>query len=262
MNTADSILLCEDREHIRILTLNRPQSRNALSDDLIAALSQALSDTAASDDIRAVIIAGNGAAFCAGHDLREVQAKKGDNAAYQDLFNRCSQMMMAITRIPQPVIAAAHGIATAAGCQLVASCDLAVATASAKFATPGVHIGLFCSTPMVSLSRNVNHKTAMKMLLTGAPIDAESAKQAGLINDIADDDNVVECALSLARIIAEKSPRVVAIGKEAFYHQINLSLEDAYAYANDVMSHNMSCYDAQEGIEAFIEKRRPVWRGK
>lgn len=258
---ADAVLLQDDCNGARILTLNRPQNRNALSDELIDTLRRAVLAAGEDAAVRTVIIAANGPAFCAGHDLREVRAKKTAEA-YRDLFARCSEMMLSITRIPKPVIAAVHGIATAAGCQLAASCDLVVAAEDAKFATPGVHIGLFCSTPMVPLSRNVGRKTAMKMLLLGEPLDAKAAQAAGLINDIAPAAELLSRCLQIAEKIAEKSPLTLAIGKEAFYRQLEMGLADAYAYAGEVMTENMLKHDAQEGIGAFVEKRRPVWKNK
>ncbi|MGU9951569.1 MAG: enoyl-CoA hydratase [Gammaproteobacteria bacterium WSBS_2016_MAG_OTU1] len=260
-NTNDPILLTENRDNTRILTLNRPQSRNALSDALIDELHQALLAAAADSTVRVIIIAASGSVFCAGHDLREVQAKKG-LADYRDLFNKCSAMMQAIVKTPQPVIAAVQGTATAAGCQLVASCDLAIAAQNAHFATPGVHIGLFCSTPMVPLSRNISRKQAMKMLFTGEPLNAADAKAAGLINDVVDADELLNQCLALAATIAAKSPLTLKIGKEAFYKQLEMSLADAYDYASEVMAENMTRHDAQEGISAFVQKRPPVWRGE
>ena len=254
------ILLTEDRGAARILTLNRPRQRNALSDGLMDALHRAL-EAAADSPARAIIIAAAGPGFCAGHDLREVRDKKGLDE-FRRLFANCSAMMTAIMKTPQPVIAAVQGIATAAGCQLVATCDLAVATPAARFATPGVHIGLFCSTPMVPLSRNIGRKQAMQMLLTGAPLNAEEAKAAGLINDIAPEGELMNRCLQLADDIAAKSPLTLRIGKEAFYKQLEMGISDAYNYAGEVMSQNMLARDAQEGIDAFIEKRAPVWRGE
>ncbi|MGI9306015.1 MAG: enoyl-CoA hydratase [Gammaproteobacteria bacterium] len=260
-DTDAAVLLREDRGGARILTLNRPRQRNALSDELIAVLHDALLDAGKDATVRAVIIAANGPVFCAGHDLREVRAKQNADE-YRDLFSRCSEMMLAITRISKPVIAAVQGTATAAGCQLAASCDLAVAAEDAKFATPGVHIGLFCSTPMVPLSRNIGRKQAMQMLLLGEPLDAAAAKNAGLVNEIAPVSELLARSLHWAEMLAAKSPLTLSIGKEAFYRQLDMSLEDAYAYAGEVMVDNMMKQDAQEGIGAFIEKRPPVWQNK
>jgi len=243
------------------LTLNRPDARNALSDAMLAELQAALDAVATDAAVRVVVIAANGPAFCAGHDLREVAQKQGLDD-YRDLFNSCSDMMTAIVRLPKPVIAQVDGIATAAGCQLVASCDLAVATPAARFATPGVNIGLFCSTPMVALSRKVGRSTAMAMLLTGEPLDADAAMRAGLINKIVAADDLATETAAWAATIAAKSAATLAIGKEAFYRQAEMALSDAYAYAGEVMSQNMTKHDAQEGIAAFVEKRRPVWRDK
>ena len=241
------------------LTLNRPEARNALSDALIAELRNAFVAAGKDSAVRVVIVAANGPAFCAGHDLREVTQKNGLDD-YRDLFDRCSEMMMAVVRLPKPVIAQVDGIATAAGCQLVASCDLTVAAPTARFATPGVNIGLFCSTPMVALSRKVGRNTAMAMLLTGEPLDAESAVRVGLINKIVAAENLAAETAAWAAAIAAKSALTLAMGKEAFYRQAEMSLADAYAYAGEVMSQNMTKRDAQEGITAFVKKRRPVWR--
>lgn len=258
---AAPVLLQSGEGGARILTLNRPQSRNALSDSLIAALHNAAEEAARDPAVRAIIIAAEGPVFCAGHDLREVRAKSGAEE-YRDLFARCSEMMLAFVRAPQPVIAAVQGTATAAGCQLVATCDLAVAADGAKFATPGVHIGLFCSTPMVPLSRNIGRKQAMKMLLTGEMLGAPEAKAAGLINETVPADELLPRCLQLAAQIADKSPLTLKIGKEAFYRQLEMGLEEAYQYAGEVMTQNMLRRDAQEGIGAFVEKRKPVWRGE
>ena len=257
----ESVLLSEDRDGARILTLNRPQSRNALSDELIAVLHEAIVAAAADSAVRAIIIAASGSVFCAGHDLREVRAKSGIDD-YRDLFSRCSQMMLSITAAPQPIIAVVQGTATAAGCQLVATCDLAIAAPDAKFATPGVHIGLFCSTPMVPLSRNIGRKQAMHMLFSGDFLSAQDAQSAGLINDIAAAEALLPRALQWAKQIAAKSPLTLKIGKAAFYRQLEMGLAEAYDYAGEVMAQNMLAHDAQEGIGAFVEKRSPVWRGE
>lgn len=254
------LLLRGDEAGIATLTLNRPAARNALSLGLMASLQAALDDIAADPAVRVVVIAGNGPAFCAGHDLREVRATP-TRAAYEDLFRRCSHLMQSLTRLPQPVIAAVRGVATAAGCQLVASCDLAVAAESARFATPGVHIGLFCSTPMVALSRNVGRKHAMEMLLTGEMIDAYGALRFGLVNRAVPEGELDQAVLALARTIADKSPLTLRIGKEAFYRQIEQGLSGAYDYAGEVMTRNMLAQDAEEGIDAFLARRPPVWKG-
>ena len=244
------------------LVLDRPAQRNALSVGLITALSEALNRAAANKACRVVTIAGAGPAFCAGHDLREFRALARDNRreAYQRIFAQCSALMLQIVHLPKPVIAEVHGTATAAGCQLVATCDLAVAAADARFATPGVDIGLFCSTPMVALARAVGRKPAMEMLLTGELIDAATAKAIGLVNRVVPRPQLATATLALARQIAAKSALTLAIGKEAFYRQAELGLTEAYNYAAEVMTKNMLAHDAAEGIDAFLERRPPVWR--
>src|SRR5487761_1255772 len=257
-----SALLLEARdEGVLRLTMNRPQARNALSSALMAALIAALGRTAKDPQARVVIIAGAGPAFCAGHDLREIRQDRR-RETYERLFAQCSQLMLAIVHLPKPVIAEVHGVATAAGCQLVASCDLAVAAEDARFATPGVNIGLFCSTPMVALSRAVPRKAAMEMLLTGELIGADEAQRLGLVNRVVPADRLDETVSGLARTIAAKSPLVLKIGKEAFYRQAELGLDDAYAYASDVMVTNMMAHDAEEGIDAFLQKRTPTWENR
>jgi enoyl-CoA hydratase/carnithine racemase len=251
-------LLRRDETGVAWLTLNRPAARNALSVALLAALDDALAAIAEEKSVRVVVIGGAGPAFCAGHDLREMRANPGREATHA-LFEQCSAVMQRIVRLPKPVIARVHGIATAAGCQLVASCDLAVAAADARFATPGVNLGLFCSTPMVALSRNVGRKAAMEMLLTGELIDAEHARRIGLINRVVPPDDLDGAVAALAAQIAAKSTRTVAIGKEAFYRQAELDLAAAYAYTAEVMTHNMMARDAGEGIDAFLAKRAPIW---
>jgi len=260
------ILLREDAERIAVLTLNRPAARNSLSEAMIAALSDALADIRSDTAIRAVVLAANGPAFCAGHDLKELTARRSDadrgRAYYRRVMQSCSAMMQAIVNLPKPVIAAVHATATAAGCQLVASCDLAVASSASSFATPGVNIGLFCSTPMVAVSRNVARKHAMEMLLTGDPIPAQEAHRIGLVNRVVPPGAEREEAFALARKIAAKSALTVKIGKEAFYRQIELGLAEAYAYASEVMVENMLARDAEEGIGAFIDKRQPKWEDR
>lgn len=255
------ILLRADRDGIAVLTLNRPQARNSLSLALLSALGDELSALAADPSVRAVVLTGNGPAFCAGHDLKEMTARRSDadrgRAFFKLTMTTCSTVMQQIVRLPQPVIAAVQGIATAAGCQLVASCDLAVASAAVTFVTPGVNIGLFCSTPMVALSRNVARKHAMEMLLTGDPISAADALRTGLVNRVAEPGTELAAAMELGRIIAAKSAPTVKIGKEAFYRQIEMDLARAYDYAAEVMVENMLARDAEEGIGAFIEKRTP-----
>jgi enoyl-CoA hydratase/carnithine racemase len=243
------------------LTLNRPQARNALSVALMSALQQTLANAAADARVRVVVIAGAGPAFCAGHDLREIR-EDPRREAYERLFAQCSELMLAIVRLPKPVIAEVHGVATAAGCQLVASCDLAVAAEEARFATPGVNIGLFCSTPMVALTRAVGRKPAMEMLLTGDLIDAARAREIGLVNRVVPGARLREETDALARRIAGKSALTVAIGKEAFYRQAELDLAAAYRYAAEVMTKNMLARDAGEGIDAFLAKRAPVWQDR
>ena len=260
------VLLRERDGSIVILVLNRPQARNSLSEALLNALSTAFSDIAADTSIRAVVLAANGPAFCAGHDLKELTARRGDadggRAYFRHIMNVCSTMMQHIVNLPQPVIAAVQGVTSAAGCQLVASCDLAIASSAAKFATPGVDIGLFCSTPMVALSRNVPRKHAMEMLLTGNMVAADHAARIGLINRAVPPGEERNAALALARQIASKSSYVLKIGKQAFYRQAELSLKDAYDYASEVMTENMMARDAEEGICAFIEKRDPTWEDR
>ncbi|WP_151703678.1 enoyl-CoA hydratase [Nitrincola alkalilacustris] len=253
----DAQLLRQDDKGVAWLTLNRPQARNSLSLDLIATLQAELDQIAATPSIRVVVLAANGPAFCAGHDLKEVSC--ADQIFHQMLFNRCSELMLSIRRLPQPVIACVQSLATAAGCQLVASCDLAVAARSARFATPGVHIGLFCSTPMVALTRNVQPKQAMQLLLTGDPIDANTALAYGLVSQVVEDEALQEETWALASKIAAKSGHTLRIGKEAFYQQLEMSEPDAYALTSEVMAKNLQIDDAKEGIAAFIEKRHPVW---
>ena len=254
------LLTSRPADGVAWLTLNRPAARNALSFALMAALDSALLAAEADDAVRVVVIAGAGPAFCAGHDLREVRAD-GREETMRALFARCSALMTRIVRLRKPVIARVHGVATAAGCQLVASCDLAAAADTARFATPGVNIGLFCSTPMVALSRSVGRKAAMEMLLTGEMADAAHARAIGLINRVVAEDALDEAVLALAGTIAAKSPLTLAIGKEAFYRQAEMSLDDAYAYAGAVMTRNMMTNDAAEGIDAFLARRAPVWTG-
>jgi len=255
-------VLCEARVGgVLRLVLNRPTARNALSVALMTALGRALARAAQDPAIRVVVIAGAGPAFCAGHDLRELRADPR-RGAYERIFAQCSELMLAIVRLPKPVIAEVQGIATAAGCQLVATCDLAVATEEARFATPGVNIGLFCSTPMVALSRVVGRKAALEMLLTGEPIDAARARELGLVNRVVPGTELRAAVDELASRIATKSALTVAIGKEAFYHQAELDLAAAYRYAAGVMTTNMLAQDASEGIDAFLGKRPAQWRDR
>jgi enoyl-CoA hydratase/carnithine racemase len=260
------IFLREDKGGIATLTLNRPQARNSLSEAMIEALGDAFTAIAHESAVRAVVLAANGPAFSAGHDLKELNAHRADEdrgrAYFKHIMALCSGLMQQILALPQPVIAAVQATATAAGCQLVASCDLAVASQAAKFATPGVNIGLFCSTPMVALSRNVSRKHAMEMLLTGDFISAENAERIGLVNRVVAPGHEHAEAFKLAEKIAAKSTLTVKIGKEAFYRQAEMPLAQAYKYASEVMVENMLARDAEEGISAFIEKREPKWQDR
>jgi len=257
---ADAILLRDDRDGVTTLTLNRPKARNALSFELLDALQQALDDIREQPAIRVVVLTANGPVFCAGHDMKQLRQNRREEY-YQRTFQKSSGIMMSLMGLPQPVIARVQGPATAAGTQLIGSCDLAVAVDSATFATPGVQIGLFCSTPMVALSRNIGRKPAMEMLLVGEPIDAEEAVRHGLINKaVAADALDGAIAYYTDRIVA-KSPHVLRVGKEAFYRQLEQPVADAYAYAAAVMARNMMADDAAEGIDAFLEKRAPAWVG-
>jgi len=255
------VLLEEHDRGVLRLTLNRPDARNALSTALMSALLEALGRAATEPQARVVVIAGAGPAFCAGHDLREMRTDQR-RETYERVFAQCSELMLAIVRLPKPVIAEVHGVATAAGCQLVATCDLAVAAEDARFATPGVNIGLFCSTPMVALTRAVGRKAAMEMLLTGKLIDAETARAIGLVNRVVPREGLRDAVDDLAREIAGKSALVVKIGKEAFYRQAELDLAAAYRYAAEVMTTNMLARDAGEGIDAFLAKRAPIWHDR
>ncbi|MGN6573088.1 MAG: enoyl-CoA hydratase [Pseudolabrys sp.] len=260
------VLLRERDGEIAVLVLNRPHPRNSLSEPLLKALSAALREIKDDKSVRVVVLAANGPAFCAGHDLKELTARRADadggRAYFRHIMTTCSAMMQQIVTLPQPVIAAVQGPASAAGCQLVASCDLAVASESAKFATPGVDIGLFCSTPMVALSRNVSRKHAMEMLLTGDMVEAKRAADIGLVNRVVPAGRERGEAVALAKQIASKSSYTLKVGKEAFYRQLELPLSEAYAYASEVMTENMMARDAEEGICAFIEKRDPKWQDR
>jgi enoyl-CoA hydratase/carnithine racemase len=253
-------LLRTDDDGVTTLTLNRPQSRNSLSLGMLQALRAALDQIAADTGVQVLIVAGSGAAFCAGHDLKELRASNYDPAYVDALLAECAEVMQAIVHLPKPVIARVHGVATAAGAQLVASADLAFAAEDARFATPGVNIGLFCSTPMVALSRNVAPKHAMQMLLSGDLIDAATALRFGLVNELAPLAELEQRTLAFARKLAAKSPLTLAIGKTAFYRQVELPLNQAYGYTREVMANNLQAPDAQEGIDAFLSKRQPVWR--
>ncbi len=255
----EALVLRQDKDGIARLTLNRPAARNALSRPMIAALQTEFDRIAADPSIGVVILAGNGPAFCAGHDLKEMRGADYGERYAEDLFEACARLMQRIVSLPQPVIARVHGIATAAGAQLVASADLAIATDDARFATPGVNIGLFCSTPMVALSRNISHKHTLQMLLTGDLIDAPTALRFGLINEHVSGEQLDVAVEALAVKIASKSRHTLAVGKAAYYRQAELPLDEAYAYAKGVMVHNLQARDAREGIDAFIDKRHPTW---
>ncbi|WP_088342863.1 MULTISPECIES: enoyl-CoA hydratase [Rhodomicrobium] len=256
-------LLREDRGAVALLTLNRPQSRNALSGELLTALGAALAEIDESKSVHAVVLTGAPPAFCAGHDLREITAHRADadggQAFFDGLMRLCSGVMQFVMMSPKPVIAAIDGIAMAAGCQLVASCDLAVASEESQFATPGVNIGLFCSTPMVALSRNIGRKHAMEMLLLGEMIGAQRAAEMGLVNRVVPRERVLPVAMEMANVIASKSPMTLRTGKEAFYRQLEMPVADAYEYGSRIMVENLLRADAEEGIGAFLEKRQPRW---
>jgi enoyl-CoA hydratase/carnithine racemase len=260
LSTAYHHILFEQQGPIAFVTMNRPGKRNALSVEHMQELISCLKAIGARPDLAVVIVRANGPAFCAGHDLGEMIGQPPE--FYQHEFAVCSDLMQTIIAIPQPVIAQVHGIATAAGCQLVATCDLALAAEEARFATPGVKIGLFCSTPMVALSRAVGRKQAMAMLLTGELISAHEALAHGLVNRVVPAAELADATRALAEQIASASPLVVGIGKQAFYRQLDLPLPEAYAYASQVMVANAALEDAQEGMCAFLEKRMPSWRGK
>lgn len=258
---AEEVLLRTDQGGLATLTLNRPRQYNALSGALLSALQRELDKIAADETIRVVVIAANGKAFCAGHDLKEMRATP-NQSYYNALFDQCSRMMLTINRLPQPVIARVQGLATAAGCQLVAACDLAVAADTARFATSGINVGLFCSTPAVAVSRNLSRKQAFEMLVTGDFMDAQQARAEGLVNRVVPAEELDAAVQALADSIIAKSPVAVRTGKEMFYQQLELGLPEAYHYASEVMACNMMADDAGEGIDAFMEKRAPVWKGK
>ena len=263
---AAPVLLRQDAGGVATLTLNRPQARNPLSEAMLAALSETFAAIATDRSVKVVILTAAGPVFSAGHDLKEMTAHRADpdrgRAYFTDVLGRCSAMMQQITALPQPVIAAVEGTATAAGCQLVASCDLAVAGSDARFCTPGVHIGLFCSTPMVALSRNLSAKHALEMLLLGEMVPADEAARMGLVNRVVPAGDALAEARRLAAIIASKSPAIVKIGKRAFYEQREMGLKVAYDHASAVMVENMLARDAEEGIGAFMKKRAPIWEGE
>ena len=255
------LVLRDDRDGVAWLTLNRPQQLNALSKAMLEALQQTIDAIAHDPAVRVVVIGGAGKAFCSGHDLKEMRASR-EQGAIQALFEQCSRMMLAIQQMPQPVIARVHGIATAAGCQLVAMCDLAVAAEDARFAVSGINVGLFCSSPGVALSRNLGRKQALEMLLSGDFIDARAAQERGLVNRVVPLDRLDAEIDRLAATLVAKSPVAIATGKRMFYKQLELGIEAAYAYAAEVMACNMLAEDAAEGIDAFIQKRPAKWRGR
>ncbi len=257
----EPILLRADYNGVTTLTLNRPKQFNALSQALLSALQTELDLIAQDETIRLIVIAANGKAFCAGHDLKEMRAHT-DKAFHSALFEQCSQMMLTINHMSQPVIAKVQGLATAAGCQLVAACDLAVAADSAQFATSGIRVGLFCSTPAVAVSRNLSRKKALEILLTGEFIDAHTAVQEGLINRAVPAEQLDSAVQQLVDAIVAKSPFAVASGKRMFYQQLEMGMEEAYAYAAETMACDMMAADAGEGIDAFMQKRQPVWQGR
>ena len=258
-----ALLQIEKTDAVTHITMTAPERLNALSDDMIATLHAAFDDIAADTSVKAVILSGEGKAFCAGHNLKEMQAKRaapdGGAAALKDLFDRCAALMARIQSLPQPVIAQVHGIATAAGCQLVATCDLAVAADTTKFGVNGVNIGLFCSTPMVALTRNIGKKAAFELLTTGRFVSADEAKTLGLINSAVPQDDLPQAAMDLAQTIAAKLGSAVRTGKSAFYAQAQMTTHDAYAFTGDTMVDNMANPDTDEGINAFLEKRAPNW---
>lgn len=259
-----AILERHDTGAVTRLVMNAPDRLNALSDEMLAALHGALDEISGDRAVRVVIISGTGKAFCAGHDLKQMTAGRaaedGGKAYFKDLFDRCAAMMARVQSMPQPVIAQVHGIATAAGCQLVATCDMAIAATGTRFGVNGVNIGLFCSTPMVALSRNIGRKQAFEMLITGTFIEAERAETIGLVNRVVATQALETEAMALAQTVASKLGVAVRIGKEAFYNQIQMNLTDAYAYTGDVMVENMLNRDTIEGIEAFLDKRDPTWK--
>ena len=267
-NNSDIGILLEDTpaDGVLQLTLNDSKRRNALSEETMAIISSALKKASSNKDVKAIVISANGPAFCSGHDLKQMSAGRQNDddgkSYFTKVFASCSALMQQIVNHPKPVIAEVSGVAAAAGCQLVACCDLAIAADSARFVTPGVNIGLFCSTPMVALSRNVSNKAAMEMLLTGEMIDSKKAEKIGLVNRVVADDALGQETIDLARLIASKSSMVLETGKKAFYSQKEMPLSEAYEFASKVMVDNMLKHDAKEGINAFIEKRQPEWKDK
>jgi enoyl-CoA hydratase/carnithine racemase len=259
-STPAPVLLRNDAEGVAGLALNRPEAYNALSRELLGALQRELDQIKHDPATRVVVITGSGRAFCAGHDLKELQRESAERENVRSLFRQCSDVMLALTRLPQPVIALVDGIATAAGCQLVAACDLALATTNARFATSGIRYGFFCSTPMVPLSRNLARKPAMEMLLTGDFIEADEALRLGLVNQVVSPDKLEDAFDAMLGRLLDKPADVLALGKRAFYRQLELGLEEAYALTTDVMVENARYRNFEEGLAAFIEKRRPVWQ--
>jgi enoyl-CoA hydratase/carnithine racemase len=256
---AEPVLLRSDAEGVAGLALNRPEAYNALSRELLSALQRELDLISDDPATRVVVITGSGRAFCAGHDLKELQGERADSAKVRELFEQCSRMMLSLTQLPQPVIALVDGIATAAGCQLVAACDLALATTNARFATSGIRYGLFCSTPMVPLSRNVARKPALEMLLTGDFVEADEALRLGLVNQVVAPEKLEEAFDALLARLLDKPSDVLALGKRAFYRQLEMGLAEAYEFTTDVMVENAQYRDFEEGLAAFMEKRKPVW---
>lgn len=255
-------VLCNESEGIAIITLNRPKQLNALSEEVLSELQLVLDRLAANDALRCVVISAKGAAFCAGHDLREMRSENRAEEYYEDLFTRCGRVMQSLGEMPVPVVARVHGMATAAGCQLCAACDLAIASASAKFAVSGINLGLFCSTPAVALSRAVNPKQAFEMLVTGRFISAEAARAMGLVSRVVLDEDLDSEIAAITSEIASKSGVAIRLGKAMFRKQLSMSLSDAYCYAGKVMAQNMMTEDAAEGIDAFLEKRTPTWKNR
>jgi enoyl-CoA hydratase/carnithine racemase len=260
MAVSQQHLLVEDALPAVVVTLNRPEQRNTLSTPLMRELTEALERESARPEVRAIVLRASGPAFSAGHDLKELLDRSLDEE--REIFDECTRMMQTVQGIPQPVIAAVQGIATAAGCQLVATCDLAIASEAARFATPGVKIGLFCSTPMVALSRNIGRKRALEMLLSGRPIDAATAADWGLVNHVVPAAELDRAALELAHQVASASPLTLRIGKHAFYRQIDVGQDEAYELMSQTMAENAMTCDAQEGMSAFLDKRQPTWRGE
>tara|TARA_B100000029_G_C17566560_1_gene955257 strand:+ start:1538 stop:2329 length:792 start_codon:yes stop_codon:yes gene_type:complete len=259
----DSLVKQQLSNNVLHLILNDPKNQNTLSNDMISELDQKFNEASNNNDVKVIVLSSTGKIFCAGHNLKDLNSKRSDQdkgkSYFDKIFKNCSILMMNIVQNPKPIIAAIDGIATAAGCQLIASCDLAYASDRAQFATPGVNIGLFCSTPMVALSRNVNKKSAMEMLLTGDLIDSKKAQKIGLINNFFNSEELMEKVFEQAKKIASKSMKTLKIGKKAFYKQREMSLEEAYNYTSSIMTENMLEVNSEEGINAFLEKRKPIW---